>query len=102
MQLKIAVESYSGIRTGAAMASNQDTKSVSKQTLYQLASLHSRAAITRLVQLMDSSNESVALGACKILLSKTIPDLKSIDGMGSAEAPIAILLSGVKQKEAAN
>jgi hypothetical protein len=55
---------------------NTDNKPVSKQTLYQIASRHSRAAIERLVELMNSTNENVALGAAKVLLQKTIPDLK--------------------------
>ncbi len=54
-----------------------DQKPVSKQTLYQIASLHSRDAIERLVSLMGSTNENVALGAAKTLLGKTLPDLKS-------------------------
>jgi len=54
-----------------------DIKPVSKQTLYQIASRHSRKAIDRIVELMDSKNENVALGACKTLLNKSIPDLKA-------------------------
>lgn len=50
---------------------------ISRQTLYQVASIHSKAAIARLAELMNSSNENVALGACKIILNKVIPDLKS-------------------------
>ena len=54
-----------------------DDKPQSKQTLYQIASRHSKTAINRLVELMYSKNESVALGACKVLLNKSIPDLRS-------------------------
>ena len=51
-------------------------KPLSRQTLYQIISRHSRAAVEQLVKLMYSANENVSLGACKTLLNKTIPDLE--------------------------
>lgn len=33
----------------------------------------------RLMELTQSKNENVALGACKVLLNKTLPDIKSVE-----------------------
>jgi uncharacterized protein YwgA len=55
------------------------TKPISKQALYSMTSSHAKKAIERIVELMDSENESVALGACKVLLNKTLPDFKSVE-----------------------
>lgn len=57
-------------------------KPVSKQALYQMVSRHAGAAINRLVELTKSQNDNVALGACRVLLNKTIPDIKSIEFVG--------------------
>ena len=63
-------------------------KPMSKQSLYSKVSSYSPKIINRLVELVDSSNESVALGACKALLNKSIPDLKAIGVFnGDAEVP---------------
>ncbi|HEX7017804.1 MAG TPA: hypothetical protein VF209_02760 [Patescibacteria group bacterium] len=70
-----------------------DEKPVSKQTLYQIASRHSRSAITKLVELTNSSNENVALGACKVLLNKTLPDLKSEQFFGDIKVDAGTSLS---------
>src|SRR5476649_2955496 len=78
---------------GESMIEQQTgVKPVSRQVLYQLASLHSRDAIERLAKLMNSRNENVALGACRTLLDKVIPDLKLIGEVsGEAQLPIPIL-----------
>lgn len=54
-------------------------KPVSKQALYSMVSSHAKGVIKRLVELTKSNNESVALGACKILLNKTLPDTYAVD-----------------------
>lgn len=43
---------------------------------------HAITAIQKLVLLMESTNENVALGAAKIVLAKVLPDLKSVDFSG--------------------
>jgi hypothetical protein len=55
------------------------SKSVSKQFLYSLTSVHAKKAIERVAQLIESDNETVALGACKLLLNKTLPDIKTLE-----------------------
>ncbi|MFC1654107.1 hypothetical protein ACFL1M_04640 [Patescibacteria group bacterium] len=53
-------------------------KPVSRQVLYSMLSMHTKEAISRTRILMDSNNENIALGACKLLLNKTLPDVKAI------------------------
>lgn len=54
-------------------------KPTSKQALYSSISSHAKEVIKRLVELTQSKNENVALGACKVLLNKTLPDIKSVE-----------------------
>lgn len=54
-------------------------KPTSKQALYSSISSHAKEVIERLVDLSKSKNENVALGACKTLLNKTLPDVKSVE-----------------------
>lgn len=52
-------------------------KPLSKQSLYSMVSCKSKVLIYKLFELSQSENENIALGACKVLLNKTIPDLRS-------------------------
>ena len=54
-------------------------KPTSKQALYSSISCHAKEVVERLVELSKSKNENVALGACKTLLNKTLPDVKSVE-----------------------
>lgn len=54
-------------------------KPTSKQALYSSISSYANEVIQRLVELSKSKNENVALGACKTLLNKTLPDVKSVE-----------------------
>lgn len=54
-------------------------KPTSKQALYSSISSYADDVIQRLVELTKSKNENVALGACKTLLNKTLPDVKSVE-----------------------
>lgn len=54
-------------------------KPTSKQALYSSISSYAKDVIVRLVELTQSKNENVALGACKVLLNKTLPDIKSVE-----------------------
>ena len=68
------------------------TKPVAKQTLYQVASAHSKRAIERLCELMESRNENVALGAAKALLNKALPDLRVTELQGNEDKPIGVVV----------
>ncbi|MGD9129637.1 MAG: hypothetical protein PVJ09_04085 [Candidatus Woesebacteria bacterium] len=57
-------------------------KPMSRQALYSKVSSYTPEIIDRLLELSRSSNENVALGACKTLLSKSIPDLKALNAAG--------------------
>lgn len=52
---------------------------MSKQSLYSMVSSRSKKVISRLFDLTQSNNENVALGACKVLLNKILPDLNAIN-----------------------
>lgn len=58
---------------------NTKRKPTSKQALYSSISSYADEVIQRLVHLSKSKNENVALGACKTLLNKTLPDVKSVE-----------------------
>lgn len=55
------------------------SKPVSKQALYSMISSQAKEVIERVAELTKSDNESVALGACKLLLNKALPDLKGLE-----------------------
>lgn len=51
---------------------------MSKQALYSKVSVYTPEIVDRLVELTKSTNQNVALGACKALLNKSIPDLRAL------------------------
>lgn len=55
-----------------------NTKSMPKQTLYSKASVYTSEVIDRMIDLIKSTNQNVALGAFKVLLNKSTPDLKAL------------------------
>lgn len=61
------------------MSNSGNNKPVSKQALYSMVSSHAKTVINRLITLSESKNENVALGACKILLNKTLPDIRTLE-----------------------
>lgn len=68
----------------------KSTGPVSKQKLYSIASSHAIKAIRRLVELMDSEQEAVAVSASKTLLSKVLPDLKAAEISFDDNKPLKI------------
>ncbi len=44
-----------------------------------MISSRAKEVIERVAELTKSKNESVALGACKLLLNKALPDLKGLE-----------------------
>lgn len=59
--------------------STSKNKPISRQALYSKISSRADEIVTRLIELSQSKNENVALGACKLLLNKTLPDVKSLE-----------------------
>ena len=72
---------------------------IGRSTLYSVISAHSKPAILRLVELMSSKNENVALGASKAILSKTIPDLKVTELKGDEDRPVGVVFLPKKDYE---
>lgn len=73
---------------------------VPKRTnIYARVSKYSPRAIKRLVQLLESSNESVALGAVKVILDKVLPDLRTSEPRERNEEPIEIRIVEERSKE---
>lgn len=73
---------------------------VPKRTnIYARVSKYSPRAIKRLVQLLESSNESVALGAVKVILDKVLPDLRASEPRERNEEPIEIRIVEERSKE---
>ncbi len=65
----------------------------SKKSLYASASKYAPEAIEILAELMrHGDNDSVKLGAAKVLLAKSIPDLRAIEISGDKDSPISIIL----------
>lgn len=54
----------------------------SRSAIYGKLSVHSDKAIKRLITLLDSKNENILLGAIKLILDKSIPDLKAMELQG--------------------
>lgn len=58
--------------------------------LYQKIASKSDKIITKLFELLESRNESVALGAANTLIDKILPSLKATEHKGEGGGPILI------------
>jgi hypothetical protein len=68
------------IQSNKLIGTNKNRGVIPRSSLYSYLSKFSRSAIESLVDLMKhTSNESVKLGCIRLLLDKTIPDLKPIE-----------------------
>jgi len=61
-----------------------------RQGLYAKTAKHAEAAIDTLVELLQSTNENIRLGAAKALLDKCLPDVKAVDLTQKIEQPVSI------------
>lgn len=52
---------------------------IGRQALYSMISCDAKAVVERLKELSQSKNENIALGACKVLINKILPDINSIN-----------------------
>lgn len=65
-----------------------------RQGLYAKVAKHEDKIITTLLEMLDSTNESVKMGAAKTLLGKILPDQKAVEVAGADGGPIQINLLG--------
>lgn len=73
---------------------------VPKRTnLYARVSKYAPRAIKKVAELLESKNESVALGAVKVILDKAIPDLKALEIDERDTNPIEIRIVEDKGEE---
>lgn len=82
------------------MSTNKN-KPTSRQALYSKISSRADEIVTRLIELTQSKNENVALGACKLLLNKTLPDIKTLELTDSEIIDLRIK-SAIEQMESAS
>lgn len=55
------------------------TKPLAKQALYSMLSSRGKKIVERLLELTQSKNENVALGACRLILNKLLPDMEKLN-----------------------
>lgn len=63
-----------------------------RANLYARLSKYAPKTIKRIVELLDSKNESVALGAAKALLDKCLPDVKAVELTNETQEPLKIVI----------
>ncbi len=59
-----------------------------RQGLYAKAAKHATAALEVLVQLLESKNENIRLGAARTLLDKCLPDVKTVELSSNEDSQI--------------
>lgn len=65
----------------------------SRSALYAKVAPYAEEAILKLVELMRCGNPAVEMGAAKVLLAKTVPDLKAMEVKIDPEsAPLGIII----------
>lgn len=70
-------------------------KTQSRPQLYQKFEPLADRAIEKLQTLLESRNESIAMGAVKIILERTVPAIKAIEITGENGGPIKLnIISG--------
>ena len=77
----------------AASKSSLPTKNTghgmkSRLHLYQKTSKHYGKSLKAILQCLKSNNESIKLGAAKVLMDKILPDIKSLELQGDDGEPI--------------
>lgn len=92
-------------KAGSFFVANMDEKDTNQEAkkggtqnqaaLYQQLAAHAPEAIAKLVELMGSRNDNIALGAAKTLLAKVVPDLRTTQITGENGEPIKFnIISG--------
>ena len=63
---------------------------IARSALYACISKYSKQAINVLVELLNSRNQYIRLGAAKAILDKTIPDIRPIEIKQELDKPVLI------------
>lgn len=64
----------------------------SRSAIYGKLAVHSDTAIKRLIELLDSKNENIRLGAIHKVLDKVIPDVRSLEVGGVEGKPLGVVI----------
>ena len=64
----------------------------SRSATYAKIAVHTNKIINKLVELLDSRTESIALGAANKLIDKILPDLRATELTGEDHGPIKIII----------
>ena len=64
----------------------------SKIVVYQKIAIYTDKIINKLVGLLDSPTESIALGAANKLIDKILPDLRATEVTGEDRGPIRVII----------
>lgn len=70
-----------------------------REFFYVKNAKYAKKALKTVARLMDSNNESVALGAAKLILSKVIPDLKAKDITTDGQQVRIVIHESLKQTQ---
>lgn len=62
----------------------------SRKKLYGMLARHTPKAIATVVELLESPNHNVRLGAAKLIASKTLPDLQSLEVEGELKSQVTV------------
>ena len=64
----------------------------SRSATYAKVAMHTDKIINKLVELLDSRTESIALGAANTLMSKILPDLRATELTGENQGPLRVII----------
>ena len=67
-------------------------KTPNRQGLYAQVAVHIPRAIDKLVALLNSRNEAIAMGAAKAIMDKGLPDLRAMELGGQNGEPIKLYI----------
>ena len=65
---------------------------LSKQKIYAKIAMSSTEIVEGILKLSKSKNESVRLGALKVLINKIVPDLRSVEAKVEGEIVVGLML----------
>ena len=66
--------------------------------IYAVVSGKRELILNKLLELLESKNESISLGAAKVLFNKLLPDLKATDVTSDGEKITVVFHKSLEQK----